>query len=68
MLVLSTLGASILQLYVPGRNGRLDDVVLGCSSLQEYANGTSPYFGAIVGRCANRIAKAEVSGVCCSCS
>lgn len=60
--LISTLGACILQLYVPGSNGRIDDVVLGCASLQEYANGTSPYFGAIVGRCANRIAKAEVMG------
>jgi aldose 1-epimerase len=41
---------------VPDRSGRLGDVVLGFDTLAEYVK-SSPYFGAIVGRYANRIAR-----------
>ncbi len=51
-----TYGGIIVSLKVPDRAGRLDDVVLGFDSLGGYLKG-SPYFGAIVGRFANRIAK-----------
>jgi len=53
-----TLGAIIPSLHVPDRDGKLDDVVLGYDSLNDYVNDTR-YFGAIVGRYANRIANAE---------
>lgn len=49
-------GATVTSLIVPDRNGVMQDVVLGCDSLQEYVDGTA-YFGAIVGRYGNRIAK-----------
>jgi aldose 1-epimerase len=49
-------GGVIVSLQVPDRNGRLDDVVLGFDSLPDYQRG-SPYFGAIVGRYGNRIAR-----------
>jgi aldose 1-epimerase len=49
-------GATLVSLKVPDRNGKIADVVLGYDSLQAYVNGTS-YFGATVGRYANRIAK-----------
>ena len=49
-------GGIILSLRVPDRNGRLDDVVLGFDSLGDYERG-SPYFGAIIGRYGNRIAR-----------
>lgn len=48
-------GGIILSLRVPDRDGRFDDIVLGYESLDEYLE-ESPYFGAIVGRYANRIA------------
>ncbi len=48
-------GAIVVRLMVPDRNGRLDDVVLGYDKLEDYIKDTS-YFGAIVGRYANRIA------------
>jgi aldose 1-epimerase len=48
-------GAIIVSLRVPDRRGRLDDVVLGFDDLDGYLNDP-PYFGAIVGRYANRIA------------
>lgn len=50
-----TYGAIIVSVRVPDRNGRLDDVVLGFDDLEGYLRD-SPYFGAIVGRYANRIA------------
>ncbi len=37
------------RLLAPGRNGLLDDVVLGLSDLDSYLAG-HPYFGAIAGR------------------
>jgi aldose 1-epimerase len=51
-------GGTIVSLSVPGRNGDFADVVLGHDSLEEYVSNTS-YFGAIVGRYANRIASAR---------
>jgi len=49
-------GGIIVSLQVPDRNGRLDDVVLGFDSLADYVRG-SPYFGALIGRYGNRIAR-----------
>jgi galactose mutarotase-like enzyme/glycogen debranching enzyme len=51
-----TYGGIITSLRVADRTGNLDDVVLGFDSLAGYLHD-SPYFGAIVGRYANRIAK-----------
>lgn len=48
-------GAAIQALLVPDRDGRLADVTLGYATLDGYAAG-SEYFGATVGRVANRIA------------
>ena len=51
-------GATIRSLSVPDRDGNIEDVVLGYDSLQGYVNG-SEYFGAVVGRYGNRIAKGQ---------
>jgi len=51
-----TFGGIIVSLKVPDRTGTLGDVVLGYDSLAGYLR-SSPYFGAIVGRYGNRIAK-----------
>ena len=51
-------GAIVTEMHVPDRNGALADVVLGFESLDAYVKG-HPYFGAIVGRVANRIRNAE---------
>ena len=48
-------GAIITELHVPDREGTLGDIVLGFDNLQQYLEG-HPYFGATVGRVANRIA------------
>src|SRR5215213_5210965 len=51
-----TYGAIIQAIRVPNRSGRVEDVTLGHDSLPGYLTD-SPYFGAVVGRYANRIAR-----------
>jgi len=51
-----TYGGIIVSIRTPDRSGHLDDIVLGYDSLRGYLKD-SPYFGAIVGRYGNRIAK-----------
>ncbi|MDZ7374308.1 MAG: galactose mutarotase [candidate division KSB1 bacterium] len=51
-----TYGAIVVSLEVPDREGKLGDIVLGYDKLEKYL-ADSPYFGAIVGRYGNRIAK-----------
>lgn len=53
---LMTYGAILVSLKAPDRSGKLDDIVLGHDSLDGYVK-QSPYFGAIVGRYGNRIAR-----------
>ena len=48
-------GGIIQKILTPDRNGKVEDVVLGFETLQEYIKDT-PYFGAVVGRFGNRIA------------
>jgi len=59
---LTNYGATLLSLYVPTKNGKID-VVLGFHSIDEYIKafemGASPYFNAVVGRFAGRIKNAQ---------
>src|ERR1044071_4527694 len=55
---ISTYGAILTELWTPDRDGKLEDVVLGFDNLKDYEKG-HPYFGATVGRYANRIAKGK---------
>jgi len=55
---ISNYGGLLISLKVPDRNGKLGDVVLGYDTLAEYLK-ESPYFGALVGRYGNRIAKGK---------
>ncbi len=50
----TTYGGIITSMTVPDRQGKNRDVVLGFDNLEGYLKG-HPYFGAIVGRFANRI-------------
>jgi aldose 1-epimerase len=54
-LSITNYGGTIVSLVLPSRSGRRDDVVLGYSTLGPYMNNY-PYFGATIGRFANRIA------------
>ena len=51
-------GGIVRSLYLPDKNGRIADVVLGCPGLPEYLEDKG-YLGAIVGRNANRISGAS---------
>jgi aldose 1-epimerase len=53
----TTYGATVTELHVPDRYGRLADVVLGFDDLDSYVKHTA-FFGATVGRVANRIRNA----------
>src|SRR5207253_2441300 len=52
-----TYGGIVVSLKVPDRNGKLDDVVLGFDNLDDYVKGNGSYFGGLIGRYGNRIAK-----------
>ncbi|MCL4848808.1 MAG: galactose mutarotase [Acidobacteria bacterium] len=56
-----TYGGIIVSLHAPDRDGRLDDIVLGYDTVDGYVKDNSPYFGAIIGRFGNRIAKGTFS-------
>lgn len=51
-------GCNLLELWVPDKNGKIDDVVLGYENIEDYfVNG--PGFGACIGPVANRIGEAK---------
>jgi aldose 1-epimerase len=52
-------GGRIVSLLVPDKDGKATDVVLGYDSLKSYQKRGEPYFGAIIGRYGNRIAKGK---------
>lgn len=57
-------GATLAEWHVPDKNGKLDDVVFGFDNMAGYESKGNGYFGAIVGRVANRVAggKFKVDG------
>lgn len=56
----TNLGARVVTLWVPDKNGKYEDVVLGYDSIDRYINNKGERFlGPIVGRYANRIAKGQ---------
>jgi aldose 1-epimerase len=56
---ITNFGGRITSIRVPDKTGKLDDVVLGFASLAGYQAkpAATAYFGAIVGRYANRLAR-----------
>lgn len=58
---ITTYGARVVSIDAPDRNGKMADVVLGYNNLEGYEKDNSTYFGAIVGRYGNRIAKGSFS-------
>lgn len=59
--VVTDFGATLHSLYVPDANGELRDVVWGYETVAGYEIDNGPYFGATVGRIANRVGGAVVT-------
>jgi len=57
-MTLTNYGGIVVSLWAPDKSGKTADVVLGYDKLEEYLKDT-PYFGAIVGRYGNRIARGK---------
>jgi aldose 1-epimerase len=55
------LGAAILSVEAPDRNGKLVDVALGYDKPSDYNTGNSPQFGLTIGRYANRISSTRIT-------
>lgn len=49
-------GARLVAFEVPDRQGNTDNIIVGYSSMDEFVNNEESYFGAVIGRYANRIA------------
>ena len=49
-------GGIIVSLKTPDRNGKMEDIVLGFDTAEEYVANSHNYYGAVIGRYANRIA------------
>lgn len=56
-----TFGGRITSLKVPNKYGKFENVVLGFNNLEDYLRPDDPYFGALIGRYGNRIAKGKFS-------
>ncbi|KAI4502702.1 hypothetical protein M0802_001746 [Mischocyttarus mexicanus] len=52
-----TYGATITGIRLPDKHGNVEDILLGFDNISGYLSSDNPYFGATVGRVANRIAK-----------
>ncbi|MEN8122673.1 MAG: aldose epimerase family protein [Bacteroidota bacterium] len=55
---ITNFGGKVVSIHVPDKDGNIEDIVLGYDNIDDYISG-NPYFGAIVGRYANRISKGK---------
>lgn len=60
-------GARIVSIHVPDAKGQLDDVIVGCGTLEEFEKGPDRFIGCILGRYGNRINGAKVLIDSCVC-
>lgn len=56
---ITNFGGRVVSMWVPDRNNNMLDVVTGFSSLEGYKKANEVYFGALIGRYGNRIAKGK---------
>jgi aldose 1-epimerase len=56
---ITNFGAILVSLFVPNKEGKLDDVVLGFDTLEKYFYNDVCYFGSTVGRNSNRVKNAK---------
>lgn len=52
-------GATLAELHVPDRLGKLDDLLLGFDDVSQYDSGSNQHFGCTTGRFANRIKRGK---------
>ncbi|HRP32249.1 MAG TPA: aldose epimerase family protein [Agriterribacter sp.] len=52
-------GGRLVSLVVPDKENKPTDVVVGFTNVQDYVHSSEPYFGALIGRVGNRIAKGK---------
>ena len=57
-LVVVNMGCRIMEILAPDASGKRSDVILGLKNIEDYANDPA-YFGAVIGRVANRIGDAR---------
>ena len=53
-------GARIVSIRVPDARGKLDDVIVGCGSAEEFESGPDRFIGCLLGRYCNRIDGARI--------
>lgn len=56
---ITNFGAVLVSLFVPDKNGKSDDIVLGFDSLEKYFTNNICYFGSTIGRNSNRVKNAN---------
>ena len=62
MVRITNYGATITSILVPDGNGKVVDVALGFNTAEDYINAIDcPYFGSVIGRYGNRIARGRFS-------
>ncbi|XP_050310782.1 galactose mutarotase-like [Anthonomus grandis grandis] len=54
-------GATITSIQIPDKNGKIEDIVTGFDTIEEYFSEKNRYYGATIGRVANRTAKGEMN-------
>lgn len=54
---ISNFGGKVTSWMAPNKDGKMENIVLGFDSSNEYVTKNPPYFGALIGRYGNRIAK-----------
>ena len=57
-IVVVNMGCRIMEIHTPDASGNKSDVILGLKNIEDYADDPA-YFGAIIGRVANRIGDAR---------
>lgn len=57
--IVSSYGVTIMELAMKGRDGSWHNLILGYPTIEDYMAKSGTYFGAIVGRTANRLAKGQ---------
>lgn len=58
---ITNFGLKIVSIKTPDRDGKFDDIVLGFKTIDDYLNTKEVYYGAVIGRYANRIANGRFS-------